>query len=70
MIPLLMEKMGWPPKGGMGPIFGEYLFVRFYRRDGEGSDDDGLFWPPTMFNQLIMQIRYSVAPLQDLIPEG
>lgn len=72
MIPLLMEKMAWPPKGGMGPIFGEYLFVRFYRRDGEGSvgDDDGLFWPPMMFNQLIMQIRYSVAPFQELIPEG
>ena len=28
ILPLLMEKMNWPPAGSMGPIFGEYLFIR------------------------------------------
>ena len=68
IIPLLMEKMPWPPKGSMGPIFGEYLFIRFFSRGGEETGDDR-FWPVAKFQELLMQIRYNVAPKQDSIKE-
>ncbi|ESO09751.1 hypothetical protein HELRODRAFT_195024 [Helobdella robusta] len=68
MIPLLMDKMEWPPRGGMGPIFGEFLFIRFYKRDKD-EIMDGTYWPSSMFTQLLFQIRYQVAPLESLITE-
>ena len=66
MIPLLMEKMSWPPAGAMGPIFGEYLFIRFFARAGESSGDDR-YWPPAKFTELLMQIRLSAAPEHAMI---
>ena len=62
MIPLLMEKMSWPPKGSMGPIFSEYLFVRFFTRPGEESGDDR-YWPVPKFQEMLMQLNiYKVLP--------
>ena len=69
MIPLLMEKMSWPPVGSMGPIFGESLFIRFYSRQGEETSPNQ-FWPSAKFQELLMQIRYYVAPEKDLIQES
>ena len=69
MIPLLMEKMSWPPVGSMGPIFGESLFIRFYSRQGEETSPNQ-FWPSAKFQELLMQIRYYVAPDKDLIQES
>ncbi|KAL3867352.1 hypothetical protein ACJMK2_044561, partial [Sinanodonta woodiana] len=57
MIPLQMEKMEWPPKGSMGPIFSEYLFVRFFQRPGEETKDDR-YWPIPKFQELLMQLNY------------
>ncbi|XP_033750085.1 uncharacterized protein LOC117334516 [Pecten maximus] len=67
MIPLLMEKMSWPPKGSMGPIFSEYLFVRFFQRGGEETDDQR-YWPVPKFQELLMQLNmYKAMPDESLI---
>ena len=66
MIPLLMEKIAWPPPGAMGPIFSEYLFVRFFARSGETAGDDR-YWPTAKFQELLMQLRYTHAPDVTLI---
>jgi len=69
IIPLLMEKMSWPPAGAMGPIFSEYLYVRLFQRPGEQTNDDR-FWPAGSFQELLMQLRYHIAPDQSLITDG
>ena len=69
IIPLLMEKMSWPPPGSMGPIFGEYLFIRFFTRPGEETGDQR-FWSPDKFQELLMQLRYSVIPNESLVKDG
>ena len=66
IIPLLMEKLSWPPPGTMGPIFSEYLFIRFFARAGEKADDDR-YWAPAKFQELLMQLRYHEAPNQSMI---
>ena len=71
IIPLLMEKMAWPPAGAMGPIFGEYLFIRFFARPGEGfPDKDPRYWPRDKFTELLMQIRLSAAPDHKTVAKG
>ena len=55
MIPLLMEKTTWPPPGSMGPIFSEYLFIRFFQRGGEETTDQR-YWPLAKFQELLMQL--------------
>ena len=69
IIPLQVEKMSWPPPGAMGPIFGEYIFVRFFQRPGEETKDDR-YWPEPKFIELLMQLRYTIAPEVSLITEG
>jgi len=69
IIPLLMEQMTWPPAGAMGPIFSEYLYVKFCRCPGQQADDER-FWPPASFQELLMQLRYHIAPDQSLITDG
>ncbi|XP_076465519.1 LOW QUALITY PROTEIN: uncharacterized protein LOC143297198 [Babylonia areolata] len=57
IIPLLMEKVSWPPPGSMGPIFSEYLFIRFFQRAGEETErDDQRYWPLPKFQELLMQL--------------
>ena len=68
IIPLLVEQMPWPPPGGMGPIFGEFLFIRFFSRDGEETGDER-FWPAAKFQELLGQLRYSIPPDQSLVSE-
>ena len=53
--------MNWPPPGAMGPIFGEYLFVRFFARPGEACND-GYTWPDAKMGELLMQLRHVVEP--------
>ena len=69
IIPLLMEKMPWPPKGSMGPIFSEYLFIRFFQRAGEETTDQR-YWPLAKFNELLMQINFFVVPDETIVKEG
>ena len=71
IIPLLMERIPWPPPGSMGPIFGEYIFVRFFQREEEklGPEDDR-YWATDKFTELLMQLRYTIAPDASLITTG
>ncbi|XP_060078187.1 uncharacterized protein LOC132557685 [Ylistrum balloti] len=69
MIPLLMEKMAWPPKGSMGPIFSEYLFVRFFQRGGEETANQ-CYWPVQKFREILMQLNiYKIMPDESRITE-
>ncbi|XP_041360375.1 uncharacterized protein LOC121376532 [Gigantopelta aegis] len=58
MIPLLMERVSWPPPGSMGPIFSEYLYIRFYTRGDAGPTDDR-YWDPEKFQELLMQLSFN-----------
>ncbi|XP_071110008.1 uncharacterized protein [Haliotis cracherodii] len=58
IIPLLMEKLSWPPPGSMGPIFSEYLFIRFFTRPGEETGDIR-YWSAAKFQELLMQVNYN-----------
>ncbi|XP_046377982.2 uncharacterized protein LOC124150105 [Haliotis rufescens] len=58
IIPLLMEKLSWPPPGSMGPIFSEYLFIRFFTRPGEETGDVR-YWSAAKFQELLMQVNYN-----------
>lgn len=70
MIPLLMENMSWPPIGSMGPIFSEYLFIRFFQRAGEETDDSRV-WPVAKFQEMLMQLNcYGIKPEESLIEES
>ena len=69
IIPLLMDKMDWPPKGSMGPIFSEYLFIRFFQRDGEEINDKR-YWPIPKFQELLMQLNFFAVPDQKMIKNG
>jgi len=69
IIPLLMEQMTWPPAGAMGPIFSEYLYVKFFQPPGEQTTDDR-FWSSDRFQELLMQLRYHIAPDRSLIADG
>ena len=60
----------WPPEGAMGPIFSEYLFIRFFCRGGEKSKMKDVFWPESKFHELLIQIRFNVSPDVDIIKSG
>lgn len=68
IIPLLMMKMPWPPEGSMGPIFGEYLFIRFFQREHEKKE--GISWPEAKMEELLMQLRFTVEPDEKLVSKG
>ena len=71
IIPLLMEKTDWPPKGSMGPIFSEYLFIRFFQRGDEATEaKDKRYWPVPKFQELLMQLNYFVVPDQKMVQKG
>ncbi|CAL1527344.1 unnamed protein product [Lymnaea stagnalis] len=62
IIPLLLEQCTWPPPGSMGPIFSEYLFIRFFQRAGEEVADQR-YWSKDKFQELLMQLSMvGVAP--------
>ena len=71
IIPLLMEKTDWPPKGLMGPIFSEYLFIRFFQRGGEETGvKDQRYWPIPKFQELLMQLNFYAVPDQKMVKKG
>ena len=70
VIPLLLEQMTWPPAGAMGPIFSEYLYVKFFQPSPGQQTNDDRFWSSDKFQELLMQLRYHIAPDQSLITDG
>ena len=68
IIPLLIEKMDWPPRGSMGPIFSEYLFIRFYRRnDEETPENDHRYWSVLNFQELLKQLNIYAVPDKTIV---
>ena len=66
IIPLLMDSnLKWPPAGSLGPILSEYLFIRFFQRPKEITNDER-YWPVDKFNELVMQIQ-QLIPTSALI---
>ena len=61
-----MEGMKWPPTGSMGPIFGEFLYIQFFKVSVESKDE--VFWPEDNFKQLATQIKQYVQP--EKVPQG
>jgi len=73
VIPLLLEPMSWPPPGAMGPIFSEYIYVKFFGQQAPADvrpSDDERYWPVDKFHELLMQLRYHIAPDLQLITDG
>jgi hypothetical protein len=66
IVPLLAEKLKWPPVGSLGPILSGYLFVRFYQRPNELTNDER-YWPADKLDELLMQLR-QVVPSRLAIP--
>lgn len=64
-----MGKMAWPPAGTMGPIFGEYIFIRFFAREGENVGDDR-FWSPAKFQELLMQLRFQIVADRNVVDKS
>ena len=62
----------WPPPGSMGPIFSEYLFIRFFQRDGEETEDqDQRYWPLPKFQELLMQLSVlGIKPDEQAVQPG
>ena len=69
VIPLLMENCEWPPPGAMGPIFDEFIYIRFFARPGEASNDDR-YWPVAKFEELLRQLSHTHAPNSELVQAG
>ena len=66
-----MEQTDWPPKGSMGPIFSEYLFIRFFQRGGEETGkNDQRYWPISKFQELLMQLNFYTVPDPKMIKKG
>lgn len=60
IIPLLLDsKLKWPPAGSLGPILSEYLFVRFFQRPKELTNDER-YWPVDKFEELVMQLKHLI----------
>ena len=62
IIPLLVDSnCKWPPVGTLGPILSEYLFIRFFQRKTELTNDER-YWPIDKFNELVMQLKQIIPP--------
>ena len=49
----------------MGPIFGEYIFIRFFARPNEPKADDE-YWPSAKFDELLQQMKATHGPDPEL----
>ena len=55
----------------MGPVFSEYLFIRFFQRGGEETPEgDQRYWPIPKFQELLMQLNFYVVPDQKMVQKG
>ena len=51
MVPLLLEKIDWPPTGPMSMVFTQLLFVNFYR-----DEEVQMKWTGPKFDELLQKI--------------
>ena len=52
IIPLLLEKMDWPPEGPMSMPFTQLLFINFYR-----DEQNQIKWKGAKFNELLTKLH-------------
>ena len=52
MIPLLLEKMDWPPEGPMSMPFTQLLFINFYR-----DEEVQMKWTGPKFDELLTKLK-------------
>lgn len=58
IIPLLLDaNLKWPPRGALGPILSEYLFIRFFQRGPIKEEAKNIYWPAEKFEELVMQLK-------------
>ena len=55
IIPLLLERMKWPPVGPMSMVFTEMLFINFYRNEASQ-----MTWTGDNFDELMEQLGHYV----------
>ena len=67
--PVINGELTMATSWSYGPIFGEYLYIRFFQGDSELLEGQP-FWNEAKLQELLMQIRYSVVPDPDIITEG
>jgi len=51
MVPLLLEKIDWPPSGPMSMVFTQLLFINFYR-----DEEVQMKWTGPKFDELMQKI--------------
>jgi hypothetical protein len=51
MVPLLLEKIDWPPTGPMSMVFTQLLFINFYR-----DEEVQMKWTGPKFDELLQKI--------------
>ena len=52
LIPLLLERVTWPPEGPMGPILTQLLYVNFAQSDESVQDS----WNAAEFKELLKNL--------------
>ncbi|XP_038072189.1 uncharacterized protein LOC119740824 [Patiria miniata] len=67
IIPVLIEKIDWPPSGSMSMLFAQLLYIQFFT-DKEYVRGEK-FWEDAKFAELLGQISYHVAPDEEMITD-
>ncbi|XP_072037755.1 uncharacterized protein [Amphiura filiformis] len=67
IIPILIDKMAWPPEGSMSMLFAQLLYIQLYN-DKEYVRGDK-FWEDAKFAELLAQVNYHAAPDQEMITD-
>ena len=65
MIPLLLEKIDWPPSGPMSMVFTQLLFINFYR-----DEEVQMRWDGPKFDELLQKIGEHVQMILPVDEEG
>ncbi len=68
IIPILIDKMSWPPEGSMSMLFAQLLYIQFYN-DQEYVRGEK-FWDDAKFAELLAQVNYHAVPDADMITDG
>ena len=68
IIPILIDRMTWPPPGSMSMLFAQLLYIQFYT--GHEYVVGEKFWEDPKFAELLAQINYHAAPDPEMITDG
>jgi hypothetical protein len=63
IVPLLLERMSWPPEGPMSMVFSQLLYIDFCKPDENIQNN----WQCPQFDQLLQQISLNLQPTDPVI---